>query len=77
MNPLEVLDSINEWLAEVGCERRVYFWDTGGDTLAFLARRPDEIATMKAEGWVGDELSDQVSPKAFGKHSESDWSDLN
>jgi hypothetical protein len=50
----QLASRVNYWLARLRLPRRLYGWATGGDSLAFLARTPEEIEALRAEVPVGD-----------------------
>jgi hypothetical protein len=65
---------MNDWLAKLDADRRIWAWETGTDALAFLGRSPDEVAQMRAEGLPLDGL--QLAGVTSATGDPVDWSDV-
>jgi hypothetical protein len=49
----ELVAHINDLLARAGASRRIYEWETGGDSFAFLSVTPDEWKRLVTKGIAG------------------------
>ena len=68
---------MNDWLAKLDTDRRIWAWETGTDALAFLGRSEDEVAQMKEEGLPLDGLHIAGSEVTNGDAADPvDWSEV-
>ncbi len=75
---LDLSARMNDWLAKLDTDRRIWAWETGIDALAFLGRSQDEVAQMKEEGLPLDGLYIAGSEVTRGDAAADpvDWSDV-